>query len=252
MPRQRGTSWCRMASTRRRARTRRRRLARSKSCTPGKSTAAARCVPLLRAVDRLSQRHPERPIHVTTTAHCRAAEWQRIREAGLEQFIEERPRIPFAALFADSAARARAARRGQRSHDLFGCPTRSTTTWPPAGPSSRSRRATPRCYELLADSGAGHCVEPADIDGIEQALEQILFSAAPLARTRIDRFHWSNLAQDYLQASTPPRDDDQRRAIRSSTGSLPRLIASSAPQASSRDTSSRTAPAGKSASAPSR
>jgi hypothetical protein len=43
-------------------------------------------------------------------------------------------------------------------------------------------------------------VEAADIDGISQALEKILFSAAPPARTRVDRFRWSNLAQDYLAA----------------------------------------------------
>jgi glycosyltransferase involved in cell wall biosynthesis len=55
-------------------------------------------------------------------------------------------------------------------------------------------------YELLEDSGAGHCVEAGDIDGIEQALERTLFGGASPARMRIERFHWSNLAQDYLQA----------------------------------------------------
>ena len=54
-------------------------------------------------------------------------------------------------------------------------------------------------HELLADSGAGHCVEPDDIDGIEQALEQTLFSGAPPARARIERFRWSNLAQQYRE-----------------------------------------------------
>jgi hypothetical protein len=57
-------------------------------------------VPLLRAAERLSARHPARPVHVTTYGAMPESEWQRIREAGLERFIEDRPRIPFAALFA--------------------------------------------------------------------------------------------------------------------------------------------------------
>ncbi len=55
-------------------------------------------------------------------------------------------------------------------------------------------------YELLEDSGAGHCVEAGDVDGIEKVLEQSLFGGAPPARTRVERFQWSNLAQDYLHA----------------------------------------------------
>ena len=53
--------------------------------------------------------------------------------------------------------------------------------------------------ELLEDSGAGHCVESGDVDGIEQALERTLFSGAAPARTRVERFQWSNLAQQYRE-----------------------------------------------------
>jgi glycosyltransferase involved in cell wall biosynthesis len=68
-------------------------------------------------------------------------------------------------------------------------------------------------HELLADSDAGSCVEPADIDGIERGLERMLFSTAPPARTRIDRFRWSNLAQQY------------RTAIATVTGAVPESTA---------------------------
>jgi glycosyltransferase involved in cell wall biosynthesis len=68
-------------------------------------------------------------------------------------------------------------------------------------------------HELLADSDAGLCVEPADIDGIVQALETTLFSAAGPSRSRIDRFRWSNLAQEYVgavNAATGTADDQSR------------------------------------------
>jgi glycosyltransferase involved in cell wall biosynthesis len=55
-------------------------------------------------------------------------------------------------------------------------------------------------HELLTDSDAGLCVDPTDIDDIAQALEKTLFGSAAPSRARIDRFRWTNLAQDYLQA----------------------------------------------------
>jgi glycosyltransferase involved in cell wall biosynthesis len=55
-------------------------------------------------------------------------------------------------------------------------------------------------HELLADSGAGICAEPNDIDAIARALEITLFGESTLARSRIDRFRWSNIAQQYLAA----------------------------------------------------
>jgi hypothetical protein len=53
-------------------------------------------------------------------------------------------------------------------------------------------------------------VESGDLDGIEQALERTLFGGAPLARTRIEQFQWSNLAQRYrevLEAVTTAHSD---------------------------------------------
>jgi glycosyltransferase involved in cell wall biosynthesis len=178
-------------------------------------------VPLLHAVQQLSQRHRERPIHVTTYGALPAAEWQRVRDAGLETFIEERPRIPFAALFGE-LQRAHVLLAVVSDHMTYSAPYKIYDYMAAGRPILALAPRDAALYELLADSGAGRCVESADIDGIGEALEKILFSDGPLARTRIDRFRWSNLAQDYLKA-----------------------IEYAGIKAASRDTSLRTAPAGK-------
>ena len=189
-------------------------------------------VPLLRAVERLSQRHRERSIHVTSFGALPAAEWQRIRGAGLEGFIEERPRIPFTALFAE-LQRAHVLLAVVSEHMTYSVPYKIYDYMAAGRPILGLAPRDAALHELLADSDAGHCVEPADIDGIVKALGKILFSPALPVRTRIDHFRWSNLAEDYL------------KAIDAAAG--PSRALSVTP--SSRDTSSRTAPAGKSASA---
>jgi glycosyltransferase involved in cell wall biosynthesis len=156
-------------------------------------------VPLLRAVERLSQRHPDRTIHVTTYGALPPAEWQRIRDAGLDSYIEERSRIPFAALFAE-LQRAHVLLAVVSDHMTYSVPYKIYDYMAAGRPILALAPRDAGLYELLADSDAGLCVEAADIDGIGQALEKILFSAAPPARTRLDRFRWSNLAQDYLSA----------------------------------------------------
>jgi len=175
---------------------------------------------LLRAVDRLSTRHPARPIQVINYGALPGAEWRRIREAGLEQFIEERPRIPFAALFA-VLSRAHVLLAVVSDHMTYSTPYKIYDYMAAGRPILALAPRDAALYELLEDSGAGHCVESGDIDGIEQALERTLFSSAPRARARIERFHWSALAQDYLQALDAVADDDQAR-YRSSLA-LPRL-----------------------------
>jgi glycosyltransferase involved in cell wall biosynthesis len=156
-------------------------------------------VPLLRAVEKLNQRHPERAIHVTTYGALPPAEWQRIRDAGLDGFIEARPRIPFAELFA-ALQGAHVLLALVSDHMTYSVPYKIYDYMAAGRPILALAPRDAALHELLADSGAGLCVEPADIDGIGQALEKILFGDAPLARTRIDRFRWSNLAQDYLNA----------------------------------------------------
>jgi glycosyltransferase involved in cell wall biosynthesis len=154
---------------------------------------------LLRAVDRLNTRHPARPIQVINYGALPAPEWQRIREAGLEQFIEERPRIPFTALFAVLQC-AHILLAVVSDHMTYSTPYKIYDYMAAGRPILALAPRDAALYELLEDSGAGHCVEAGDIDGIEQALERTLFGGASPARMRIERFHWSNLAQDYLQA----------------------------------------------------
>ncbi len=166
---------------------------------------------LLRAVDRLSTRHPARPIRVVNYGALPAAEWRRIREAGLETFIEERPRIPFTALFTELQG-AHALLAVVSDHMTYSTPYKIYDYMAAGRPILALAPRDAALYELLEDSGAGHCVESGDIDGIEQALERTLFSGAPPARARIDRFRWSNLAQQYREVleavTTAHRDED--------------------------------------------
>jgi glycosyltransferase involved in cell wall biosynthesis len=156
-------------------------------------------VPLLRAVQELSARRPERAIQVTTYGALPPAEWQRIREAGLESFIVDRPRIPFAALFVE-LQRAHVLLAVVSDHMTYSTPYKIYDYMAAGRPILGLAPRDAALHELLDDSGAGRCVEPTDIDGIGQALEKILFSNGPTARTRIDRFRWSNLAADYVRA----------------------------------------------------
>jgi len=153
-------------------------------------------VPLLRALEHLSQRHRERPIHVTTYGALPPAEWQRIRDAGLDRFIDEQPRIPFAELFA-VLQRAHVLLAVVSNHMTYSVPYKIYDYMAAGRPILALAPREASLHELLADSGAGLCVEPEDIDGIAQALEKTLFSDVTQARTGIDHFHWSNLAQEY-------------------------------------------------------
>jgi glycosyltransferase involved in cell wall biosynthesis len=173
-------------------------------------------VPLLRAVESLSARHPARPIHVTTYGEMPAAEWQRIREAGLERFIEDRPRIPFAALFAQ-LQRAHVLLAVVSEHMPYSTPYKVYDYMAAGRPILGLAADDAALHELLADSGAGLCVEPTDIAGIEQALETMLFTGLPPASARIDRFRWSNLALQY------------RAAIDAVAGSTVETVAADAP-----------------------
>jgi hypothetical protein len=51
-------------------------------------------------------------------------------------------------------------------------------------------------FEMLAESGAGECLEPHDDAGIERALEKLLF-ARGAATPHTERYRWSNLALNY-------------------------------------------------------
>jgi glycosyltransferase involved in cell wall biosynthesis len=156
-------------------------------------------VPLLRAVDILSRRHTERPIRVTTYGAMPASEWQSIREAGLDRHIEERPRIPFAELFVE-LQRAHLLLAVVSEHMTYSVPYKIYDYMAAGRPILALAPRDAALHELLSDSDSGLCVEATDIDGIVQALETTLFSAAAPSRSRIDHFRWSHLAHEYVGA----------------------------------------------------
>jgi glycosyltransferase involved in cell wall biosynthesis len=156
-------------------------------------------VSLLRAVERLSTRYPARPIHVTTYGPLPEAEKQRIREAGLERFIDDKPRIPFTALFAE-LQRAHVLLAVVSDHMTYSTPYKVYDYMAAGRPILGLAPSGAALFELLADSGAGECAEPHDVGAIEQALEKMLYGAVPPAQARVDRFRWSNLAQQYRTA----------------------------------------------------
>jgi len=165
-------------------------------------------LPLLRAVERVNSRHPARPLQVITYGALPTAEWQRIREAGLEPFIEERRRVPFAALFG-VLQRAHVLLAVVSDHMTYSTPYKIYDYMAAGRPILALAPRDAAIQDLLADSGAGLCVESGDVDGIEEVLERMLFSAAPPPDTHIDRFRWSNLAKEYeiaIDAATGPAE----------------------------------------------
>jgi glycosyltransferase involved in cell wall biosynthesis len=157
-------------------------------------------VPVLLAAQRLSARFRDRPIRVTTYGALPAPELARIREAGLISFVDVRPRIPFAELFAMlQTAHALLAVVGD--HMLYSTPYKVYDYMAACRPILGLAPRDAALFGLLSESGAGVCVEPGDVDGIERALEKMVISpAGDVARARVERFQWSNLALQYRMA----------------------------------------------------
>jgi glycosyltransferase involved in cell wall biosynthesis len=157
-------------------------------------------LPVLLAARRLSARFVDRPVRVTTYGALPAPELERIREAGLDSFVDVRPRIPFGELFGElQAAHALIAIVGD--HMLYSTPYKvydyMATGRPILGLAPRGAAL----FGLLSESGAGACVEPGDVDAIEQALEKLLASTvSDTVRARVERYRWSNLALQYRMA----------------------------------------------------
>lgn len=152
-------------------------------------------VPVLQAAARLESRRPGRPIRLVTYGSLPQPELARIREAGLERFIEVRERIPFAALFAE-LQRAHLLVAVVGEHMAYSTPYKVYDYMASGRPILGLAPRGAALFELLADSGAGSCYEPEDLAGIEGALERALDGDAP-ARTRVERFRWTHLAQQY-------------------------------------------------------
>ena len=100
-------------------------------------------------------------------------------------------------------------------------------------------------FDFLVDSGAGTCVEFGDDAGVEAALEQLLFTPNAGLAPHTERFRWSNLGLEY------------RAVLEAVSGTAAQRVPGPetrvpTPPRAAPDTSSRTAPAGRSASARSR
>jgi len=162
----------------------------------GEVFAGRSLVPLLAAMHRVAARHPDRKLRLTTFGDLPQAELQRIRAAALEPLLQIRPRVPFNELFA-ALQRAHLLLAVVSDHMLYSTPYKvydyMATGRPILGLAPRGAAL----FSLLADSGAGLCLEPTDEAGIEQALERLLLGDVSPVRARVDRFRWSNLALQY-------------------------------------------------------
>lgn len=155
-------------------------------------------VPLLRAIQSVAARHP-RPIRLTTFGALPAAEKRRIEEAQLGEFIEERPRIPFANLFPE-LQRAHVLLAIVSEHMTYSTPYKVYDYMASGRPILALAPEDAALHDLLSESGAGEAVDPRDIAGIETVLERLLFAPSNTNKARIERFRWANLAQQYIAA----------------------------------------------------
>lgn len=153
-------------------------------------------MPVLEAAARLSAKFPQRPIRVTTFGELPESEHNRIRAAGLERFVEVRPRIPFKQLFAE-LQRAHLLLAIVGDHMVYSTPYKVYDYMAVGRPILGIAPRGAALFELLADSGAGQCFEVGDSAGIELALETYLSGDAVPLRARVDRFRWTNLALQY-------------------------------------------------------
>lgn len=181
-------------------------------------------VPVLEAAARLAARFPHRPVRVTTFGDLPGAEHKRIRAAGLEQYVQVRPRIPFKELVVE-LRRAHLLLAIVGDHMVYSTPYKVYDYMAVGRPILGIAPRGAALFELLADSGAGTCLEVGDTAGIERVLEKFMRGDVEPLRARVDRFRWTNLALQYrnvietaagtdapatLRPDVPPR---QARAV---------------------------------------
>lgn len=152
-------------------------------------------VPVLKAARLLAARHG-RPIHVTTYGDLPAVEWQRIRDAGVEDLVRVLPRIPFVELFG-RLQRAHVLLAIVSDHMLYSTPYKVYDYMAAGRPILGLAHRGAALFDFLAESGAGTCVAFGDDAGMERALEQLLFSPGSGLAPHTEHYRWSNLALKY-------------------------------------------------------
>jgi hypothetical protein len=153
-------------------------------------------VPVLEAAARLAKRFPERPVRVTTFGGLPGSEQTRIRDAGLEKHVQVRPRIPFKELV-EELRRAHLLLAIVGDHMVYSTPYKVYDYLAVGRPILGIARRGAALFELLADSGAGTCLEVGDSEGIERVLEKFMLGGVEPLRARVDRFRWTNLGLQY-------------------------------------------------------
>jgi glycosyltransferase involved in cell wall biosynthesis len=170
-------------------------------------------VPVLEAAARLAPRFPHRPIRVTTFGELPESEQQRIRAAGLESLVEVRPRIPFQQLVGE-LRRAHLLLAIVGDHMVYSTPYKVYDYMAVGRPILGIAPRGAALFELLADSGAGTCLEVGDSAGIERALERFIVGDVEPPRARVDRFRWTNLALQYRNVIETAAGTDAPAAVR--------------------------------------
>jgi glycosyltransferase involved in cell wall biosynthesis len=179
-------------------------------------------VPVLTAMRQLGARHPGRALRLTTYGELPAPESARIRESGLADLVRVLPRVPLAEL-TPALQRAHVLLAVVGDHMLYSTPYKVYDYMAAGRPILGLAPRGAALFGLLCESGAGVTLEPTDVAGIEQALEKMIFGhSSDLARARVERFRWSNLALQYrlaIEAALASAGDaaDRNRAARDAT-----------------------------------
>jgi len=153
-------------------------------------------VPVLKAAASLRARFPSRPVRVITYGDLPPVELARIQAEHLEDLLEVRPRVPFAALFAE-LQRAHLLLAVVGEHMAYSTPYKVYDYMAAGRPILGIAPAGAALFGLLAESGAGLCVDRDDVAGIEHAIEHFMGGDVTPMRARVERYRWPNLAQQY-------------------------------------------------------
>jgi glycosyltransferase involved in cell wall biosynthesis len=176
-------------------------------------------VPVLEAARRLAERYPARPIRVTTYGELPVPERERIHARGLDSFIVVKPRIPFAALFAE-LQRAHLLVAVVGDHMPYSTPYKVYDYMAAGRPILGLAPKGAALFELLADSGAGECCEREDEAAIGRILERLVRGETAPLQARVERFRWENLALQYRAVIEAVAGESRAVAVPDGRGAL--------------------------------